>query len=735
MVEDLMANYSNYSLIEGPLMVENIKVLQGANYFSGGPIVLIRLNLNKYDEVFTNQIDGFYNKLAAAIPSLQEHFCSEAKKGGFFIKVKEGTLLGHVIEHVAIELQTLAGMDVGYGKTRSTLKQGVYNIIFRFLDEKSGIYAGKAAVNLINSILINKTFDVAQIIEHLIDIRKKNLLGPSTQAIVEEAEKRKIPFHRLDTYNLVQLGTGKYHKRIRATISSETNLISVETADNKYLTTLMLKDAGIPVLETISTNKLEDIKAFYKKNNIPIVIKPTDGYLGKNLRLNLSTEAEIEAAFKYAMQYNEEIIAQPFVNGSIFRLLVIDYKYVAAAELIPPFIMGNNKDTIQQLVDALNTNPTRQKGDKTNLTKVEIDEITLDILTQKNYQLTSILKEGEKLLLKNSGSMRLGGSSKDVSDLVHPITIFLAERAAKVIDLNIAGIDIIAEDISKPLEDNNGYILEVNAAPDFRMHIMPTIGEKRDVASKLVDMLFPDNAKNRIPVFSITGSYSKTTTAMFLEYCLKQEGYQVGLTSSKGLFINGVQLIKGDMTSSEHASLVLKDKTIDCAVFETSCEGILRNGLGYQFADYGIVLNLNEEHLGKDDIKYIEDMAYAKSVVAEQVYDDGFAILNADNELILEMKERAYGTLVLFSAKENNPAIIAHTFRGGMAVYIKENNIIIHNRGISKTLISLIEIPLINNNIEKPFLNCVLAVCTILFAHKINEEHIVQYLKSYQLNK
>ncbi len=727
-----LSDYSNYSIFEGPLNVENIKVLQGANYFSGGPVVLIRLNLGNFDEVYTNQIEGFFEKLSAAIPTLLEHRCSEAKKGGFFVRVQEGTLMGHVIEHVAIELQTLAGMNVGYGKTRSTLKQGVYNIIFRFLDEKAGLYAGKAAVNLINSFLLNQQFDVGQIIENLIDIREKNLLGPSTQAIADEAENRKIPYQRLDSYNLVQLGTGKYNKRIRATITSDTNLIAVETADNKYLTTLMLKDAGIPVLETIKTNKLGDIFAFYNKLNAPIVIKPTEGYLGKNLRVNLKEKKKIEDAYHYAMQYNEEVIAQPYYNGNVYRLLVINYKFIAATELIPPYITGNSSETIQQLIDKLNTDPARQKGDKSNLTKVEIDDITIDIIKLKGYDLSSVLEEGEVLYLKNSGNMRLGGTAKDVTDIVHPFTVFLAERASKVINLNVAGIDIIAEDISKPFESNPGYILEVNAAPDFRMHIMPTIGNKRDVASKLIEMLFPENTKNRVPVFSITGSFGKTTTVKFLQYCLTQEGYNVGLTSSEGLFINGIQLMKGDMTFAENASLVLKDSTVDCAVFETSCEGILRNGLGYQFSDYGVVLNVNDEHLGKDDIKYLEDMAYVKSVVAEQVYDEGFAILNADNELVLEMKERAYGTIALFSEKENNPAVVSHTFRGGMAVYVKDNNIILHNRGISKLLIALNEVLLINYSIEKTFTNSILAVCAILFAHKVREENMIKYLKTYQ---
>jgi cyanophycin synthetase len=622
-------------------------------------------------------------------------------------------------------------MDAGYGKTRSTLTQGVYNIIFRFLDEEAGLYAGKAAVNIVNSILLDKEFELNKIIEDLINIREKNLLGPSTQAIVDEAEKRKIPCIRLDDHNLVQLGTGKFNKKIRATITSDTNLIAVETADSKYLTTLMLKDAGIPVLETIKTNSLEDVIAFMERINIAIVVKPSEGYLGKNLRINLNSKSEIEEAFNYAMQFNKEVIAQPYFKGNSYRLLIINYKFVAAVELIPPFITGNNKDTIQQLIDNLNANPLRQKGDKTILSKVELDDITLDILKLKSYDLATVLKDKEILYLKNSGNMRLGGTAVDVTELVNPYAIFLAERAAKVIDLNVAGVDILAEDISKPFDISPGYVLEVNAAPDFRMHILPTIGIKRNVAAQFVEMLFPADVKTRIPLISITGSSGKTAAAKLIAYCLKQEGYHIGMANSEGLFIDDMQLLKGDMTYATSAKLVLKDPAVDLAILETSVEGILRNGIGYQFADYGLVLNINDEHLGKDDISLIEDLAYAKSVVAEQVYDDGFAILNADQELVLEMKERAYGNLVLFSEKEDNPAVVAHTFRGGLAVYIKENKIILHNRGVSNILIAENEIPFIENSKEGSCRNILLAACCVLFAHKVKTENIVKYLKTY----
>lgn len=728
-VQKNLDDYKNYKVNDGPIKVENIKVFHGANYFSAGPIVLFRVDLGDFDEVFTNEISGFYEKLTSTIPTLYDHYCSIGKPGGFFQRVHDGTLLGHVIEHTAIELQTLAGMDVGYGKTRSTLKQGVYNIIFRYFDEEAGLYAGKAAVNLINSFLLDQKFDVKEIVKDLIDIRERRLFGPSTQAIVDMANRRDIPFFRLDSYNLVQLGTGKYHKRVRATITSDTSLIAVETADNKYLTSLMLKDAGIPVPETIKTDNLDEIIGFHENINAALVIKPIDSYLGKNSMVDISTKEEIISGFELAKEFSDFVLVQPFIkNANSYRFLVIDYKFVAAAELRPPRIIGNGLNSVKELIDILNNEPERMPGDKNKLSKVEIDIMTERILKAKNLTLESILPAGEALVIKKTGNPRLGGTSENVTAKVHPFNIFLAERAARVIGLNVAGVDILAESIETPINENGGVVLEVNAAPDFRMHINPAVGESINVAEHLINMLFPEGTKTRVPLFSITGTTGKTITARFLDHCLRKEGYKTGLTTSDGLFINNIPLMKGDMTYPEHVSLVLKDPTIDCAILETSREGIIRSGLGYKFADYGIVLNIYNEHVGQDDIKYIEDLAYAKSVVAEEVYEGGFTILNADIELVLEMRERLYSTLILFSKDSNNAEIKKHMLAGGMAVYINNDNICISGHD----LLPLSEIPLCFENKAAMMYDEILASVAALAAHGIKQENIKKYLKEFK---
>ncbi|NTW31647.1 MAG: cyanophycin synthetase [Bacteroidetes bacterium] len=726
-----LQEYISYSFLKEPLKVLKTQVMHGANYFSAGPIVLIRLDLGSYNEVFTNQIEAFPEKLEKALPSLYEHHCSVGKKGGFLLRVNEGTLLGHVIEHVAIELQTLAGMDVGYGKTRSTLETGVYNIIFRFFDEVAGIYAGKAAVNLVNSLLTNQKFDCNEIVENLIDIREKRLLGPSTQAIVNEAEKRKIPFLRLDEYNLVQLGTGKYHKSVRATITSDTNFIAVETSDNKFLTSLMLTNAGIPMPETISADNTLDLLDFQKRLQKPIVVKPYEGYLGKSLTVNLKTEKEITNAFLQAKEFNDKVIAQPHVEGKSYRLLIIDYKFVAATELTPPYVSGNGALSVKQLIEQLNAQPERQQGDKGKLSIVEIDEITEKLLSDNELTLDSVLSTGKTIFLKTSGNMKFGGSAKDVTDTVNPFNIFLAERAARVIGLNVAGVDFITSDIAAPINENGGVIIEINAAPDFRMHLNPTDGVSRNVAKSLVDMLFPANEKTRVPIFSVTGTAGKTIAVLLLNYCLKQEGFTTGINTSDGLYIDDKCLFKGNMTYTEDVALVLKDPVIDCAITETSREGILRKGLGYKFADFGIVLNIHDEHVGVDDIEYIEDLAYAKSVVAEEVYEDGYSILNADNELVLEMKNRLYSKIALFSKQAQNKDVSAHILKGGLAVNIIDNVICVHHKTKSIQLIPLTDIPLTFGNKATFMYDQILASVAALFAFGVTIENIVKYLKSF----
>ena len=689
-----MSDYRSYPVAEGPLKATRIKVLTGANYFSAGAVVLLRLDLGPFDEVFTNEIPGFYDRLEMTLPSLVEHHCSIGQRGGFLQRVANGTLLGHVTEHVAIELQTLAGMDVAYGKTRATATEGIYNVVFRFFDEQAGIFAAKAAVNLVNALLANAIFSVQEAIATLVSIREERMLGPSTEAIVEAAGKRDIPALRLDEYNLVQLGTGRYHKRIRATITSDTNLIGVETAASKDLAIRVLRDAGVDVPRSFRTSSADEALAFQRELAAPIVVKPNEGSLGRGVAVDLSSADAIAAAVQSAREYGDELLIQAHVPGETYRLLVIDYRFVAAALLSPPEVIGDGVKTVRELIAELNAQPERGEGDKSVLTRLAPEEVAEWIRRGLGLTLDTVPGCGASVPLQISKSLRLGAASRDVTDQVHPINRMLAERASRAMGLNVAGIDVVAPSLGEPLSVNGGAVIGVSAAPDFRPHLRPLEGAARDVATPLLNMLFPLGARSRVPLFAVTGTTGKKLTVRLLSHCLTEAGYTVGCTSSGGLYVSGALRIEGERTGFECMAMALKDPTIDCAVFEVGVESILEDGLGYTMADAGIVLNVLDEGKTFDETRLLEDVGYAKSVVAEQVFDEGYAILNADDDLVFEMIERAYGRLVLCSKVYANSRARDHASRGGRSVVIDHNLVVILDGSERIEVICVDDIPL-----------------------------------------
>ena len=713
-----MGGEEAYAVDPGPLAVQEIKTLHGANYFSWDPAIVLRLDLGKYDEVFTDQIHGFLERLRAALPTLYEHHCSPGVPGGFLQRVAEGTLLGHVVEHVAIELQQRAGMDVSFGKTRATQSPGIYNVLFQFLDDVAGVYAGKAAVNLINALLMQRSFSTDFVVDKLVEIRERRLLGPSTQAIVDEARSRGIPYLRLDRYNLVQLGTGRYQKRIRATVTSDTNLIAVETASDKGLSTLMLRDAAIPVPDTLITDNIEEAVAFHARLRTPVTVKPVHGTLGRGVSVAVANEVELRSAFEWARSCDETVLIQSTIAGNSFRILVIDFQFVAAVQLRPPIVVGDGGHRIAELVADLNSDPRRDIGDKGLLTRVDIDELSTRCLAMNGYTPEAVLAAGRTLPLKVSGNLRIGGEADDVTDTVHPWNRYLAEHACRIVGLNVAGVDIVAPDLRTPLSENQGAVIEVGAAPDFRPHLRPTRGESRDVAKPLVDMLFADGRESRIPIFSVTGSRGKSVAAALLAHCLGKHGYHTGLATSGGLSMGGGWLHRRDASQPEDAALVLKDPTVDCAVLETSLEGILRGGLGYEFADVGIVLNVHDDDLHHDSVRLdsLVDLAYAKSVVAEQVLPEGFTVLNADQRLVAEMRRRLHSRLVWFSRSYVNRQVRSHLRRGGLAVVVDGSQILaLRGRELTPVL-QLHSVALLAGNAEPRWMDSVLAAVAALFA-------------------
>lgn len=678
------------------MKILDIKVLRGPNYWSNRrhKLIVMKLDLEEMEELPSNKLNGFSERLEKMIPSLYEHRCSEGCEGGFFQRVKEGTWMGHIAEHIALEIQILAGMDCGFGRTRGTGEIGVYNVVFTYTQENAGIYAAKTAVRIVEALITGVPYQLDLDIQALKIIREEDKLGPSTQSIVDEASKRGIPFMRLNGDSLIQLGYGVNQKRIMATITCQTSGIGVEIAGNKEDTKYLLNKAGVPVPKgSISMTEEELINAL-DSIGYPCVIKPIDGNHGKGATTNIKNIEEALIAFKLAKKHSERIIVEKFIQGNDFRLLVINHRLVAAAKRTPAHIVGDGKSTIKKLIDKVNADPRRGFGHENMLTEIKVDKMTQHILSTKNLTIKSVLPNKKKLFLKTTANLSTGGTATDVTDTVHPYNKFMAERISRIIGLDICGIDVMASDLEHSVIETGGSVLEVNAAPGFRMHLDPTIGLARNVAEPVIDMLYPAGKKAGIPIIAITGTNGKTTTTRLIAHIMKSAGFQVGYTTSDGVYVQNRMLQEGDCTGPKSAKFVLSDPTVNFAVLETARGGILREGLGFSHCDIGVVTNITSDHLGLTGIQTIEQMARVKSVVVENVRPKGYSILNADDDLILGMIENITSKIALFSMNKNNKRVLDHCNAGGIAA-IYENGYITINKGGWKIRIEkVLNIPL-----------------------------------------
>ncbi|MEP6711960.1 MAG: cyanophycin synthetase [Ferruginibacter sp.] len=667
------------------MKIIEIKAMRGPNYWSVRRPKLIQmlLDLEELEERPTNKIPGFKERLHNLMPSLYDHRCSELKPGGFYERVIEGTWMGHVIEHIALELQTLAGMDTGFGRTRGTGVTGEYYVCFSYLEEDAGIYAARASVKIAQALIDDQPYDLEEDIMRMREIRENTRLGPSTGCIVDEAAKRGIPFIRLNKHSLVQLGYGVHQKRIRATIASTTGNIAVDIACDKAETKNLLTAAQIPVPGGTVIRTDEDLREAVQKYSYPLVIKPIDGNHGKGNTTNITTWEQAQTAFEAAKLYGRSVIIEKFITGFDFRILVINYKFICAALRTPASVTGDGINTIQYLIDKTNEDPRRGYGHEKVLTQITIDQFTQKMLDEKNYSLETIPAKDELVFLKPTANLSTGGTSNDVTDEVHPANIFMCERIAKIIGLDICGIDIMASDLRTPVTENGGCILEVNAAPGFRMHIEPSLGLPRNVAEPVVDMLFPKGSTGRIPIIAITGTNGKTTTTRLTAHIAKSAGKKVGYTTSDGVYIQNQLMMRGDCTGPISSQFVLKDPTVDFAVLECARGGILKNGLAFQNCEVAVVTNVAADHMGLSGINTLDQMAKVKSVVPETVFPHGYAVLNADDDLVYAMKNELKCNIALFSMDEDNKRIKQHSKKGGLSA-VFENGFITILKGTWK---------------------------------------------------
>ncbi len=678
------------------MKVIDIKVMRGPNRWSNyrKKLIVLKLDIEELENFPTHKIEGFSEGLEALLPSMYKHGCSEGHDGGFFERVKNGTWMGHVIEHIALEIQSLAGMECGYGRTRSTNERGVYHVVFSYLHEKAGIYAAKSAIRIAEALIRNEAFDLEEELSELRYINKKYTFGPSTAAIVAEAEKRNIPYRRLNNASLVTFGYGNKQKKIRATITGETSGIGIEMAGDKDETKNILSKAHIPVPKGILIVNEQELQDAIDTIMFPVVIKPLDGNHGRGITANITTIEDATAAFNIAKKVSKYIIVEKFLNGSDYRFLVINYQLVSVAKRTPASVMGDGSSTIGELVEKENQDELRGEGHEKVMTKIHVDEITESILVKHGLTLSSVLPVGEILFLKDTANMSTGGTSTDVTDSVHPFNKFMAERVARLLNLDICGIDVVANGVEMPLTNKNGGIVEVNACPGLRMHLSPAKGIARNVAEPIMNMMFPENENGRIPLIAITGTNGKTTTTRLTAHLMKHKGYKTGYTTSDGIYIQDHLIAEGDCTGPSSAETVLLDPTIDFAVLECARGGILRAGLGFDNCNISIVTNVTEDHLGLNDIHTIDELAKVKSVVLRSTFDNGYTILNADDDLVYRMRKIASCNVALFSTDANSERIKRHCEEGGLAAVIENGYLVVYKGKWKINIEKVVNIPL-----------------------------------------
>lgn len=708
-----------------------MRALRGPNYYKNEPVILMKLDLHELEIKPTDMVPDFKENIALMMPSLYEHRCSPGRIGGFYQRLERGTWAGHVVEHVALELQCLAGHEVAFGRTFSTDESGVYKVLYRYLDENTGLRAGEMAVDIVEKLFKGIITDVQPLISELKRISESTMLGPSTQSIVNEATKRGIGHIRLDEESYVQLGQGKYQRRIQATIMDNTSALGVEIADDKARTKSLLSSMGIPVTEGQVVHTAKEALKAAEIIGYPVVVKPLIGNHGRGITINIIDPSELLTAFKIAGKIHKTSIVEKYLDGFDFRIIVIDGKFVAAARREPAFVIGNGKDTIQHLIEEINKDPERGIDHEKNLTQITIDYMTKRLLATQDLTLKSVLIEGQKIYVKSAANLSAGGTAKDVTDTVHPKNRLLAERISRIVDLNVMGIDIIADTLESPLRSGISGVIEVNAAPGLRMHLNPTKGNKRNIALHVVDMLFPPGSKHSVPIVAITGTNGKTTTTRLIAHILGFNGSIVGMTSTDAVIIDNIPIIKGDYSGPEGALKVMKDSSIDYAVLEVARGGILRRGLGFTESDVGVLLNISSDHLGEGGITTLEELAQLKSTVIQAVKSSGYAVFNADDPLVIGCLNKTKACPVLFSKDYKNKELKFNYEKGNMNVTLVDGTIIVQKQGKNLKVANVKKIPITFNGKAEFNIENVLAAVSVSIALGINIVQIRKGLMSF----
>lgn len=716
------------------MRIDDIRTLRGPNVYHYEPVLVMELQLEELTDSTTADYPSFVTSLLALLPGLNEHHCSKGRAGGFVERMQEGTYFGHVVEHVAIELESMLGSQATHGKTRAAGQPGLYNVAVRFKSEHGMAYLLRQAVQLVTRLLAGEGFDLQPVMQKYRAISADKDLGPSTAAIVRAAERRGVPWLRLDDGNLVQLGYGSKRRLVEAAVTDQTSLIAVDTVGDKARTKAVLHEAGIPVPFGGAVRTLEEALALFAEVGSPAVVKPLDGNKGKGITLGVSSEAELERAFEKAVGRCGTVIVEEELSGRDYRVLVVNGKVVAAAERKPCVVEGDGRSSVSELIDALNDDPLRGEDHELPLTKVRKDEELTSYLRRAGVALDHVPAQGQRVRLVANANLSSGATAVDVTDQVHPATERVCVRAAALIGLDVCGVDIVTSDVAQPLD---GGVLELNASPGLRMHVAPSAGQPRDVGAAILYGLVPEGTNARVPICSITGTNGKTTVTRLLGHLVGLDGRKVGMTTTDGIRIGADLVRKGDLTGAASARSVLADPTVDVAVFETARGGILRRGLGYDWSDVGVITNISADHLGQDGIESVDDLVWIKSLVAERVKDGGVLVLNAEDAGSLQVAgldrvDAARLRTVLFGIDPDTGPLTGHVLARQTAYFIRNGWVVEAKEGQERRIVLLSDVPLAMNGRARFQVQNVLAATAAARALGVTLEGVAAGLATFR---
>ncbi|MDR7866122.1 MAG: cyanophycin synthetase [Sporomusaceae bacterium] len=674
------------------MRILSVHTLPGANIYSHRPVLRVRLELSEGEEVPTNELGDFSLRLLASLPGLAEHGCSRGYPGGFAERLAEGTYLPHVFEHVVIELQCRAGYEVSFGKARQTDRAGIYDIVVGYRVAQAASAAVEATGELLATLLAGGAYDAAAAVVRIRAAGEAGGLGPSTAAIAEAAERRGIPVTRVAGEDLLILGYGCRQQRVWATVTGKTGAVAVDLACDKSLTKLVLAGGGVPVPDGLVAESAADAVRAAEYLGRPVAVKPAGGNQGKGVTLNIKTPAEVERAFVIAAAFDRRVLVEEFIPGRQYRLCIVGGKMAAAAERIPAYVMGDGVHSVIELVEIVNCDPLRGEGHERPLTRIKIDPVAITVLARQALTPQAVPEAGQVVYIRENANLSTGGTAVDVTDAVHPDNVLLAERAAALLGLDVAGVDMVAENIGRPIGGGHGVVIEVNAAPGIRMHHYPSAGKPRDVAARVIEHLFP-RGDGRIPVIAITGTNGKTTVSRMIGHIWQHAGYRAGMTTTDGIFIGNRRIVDGDTTGPVSARTVLTDPAVEVAVLETARGGMQRSGLGFDTCDVAVVTNISEDHLGQDGIEDIDDLVFIKSLLVEVVRPGGHTLLNADDPYVTALRGRAKGEIAYFSTEPDNLLIRRHLSVGGKAFFVQDGIIYAACGRLGRPIVKVEDVP------------------------------------------